>query len=178
MIRKKLRNILAGFLIVFGILNALSAEDIDQSLVEQLDYQHRLDRKAKQEQECLVKTLWGEARGEPKQGIRAVLSVIHNRKQHKNYPGTYCEVVMQPKQFSYFNSNRNRHKKILAKDSERATLDFIEELSTEAAVGKFKPTVPRDVLYYAVHTVENHWTRQKQVFKRIGRHVLYKEGNS
>ena len=38
---------------------------------------------------CLVNTLYAEARSEPEEGIRAVMSVIYNRKKAKGYPKTY-----------------------------------------------------------------------------------------
>ena len=53
---------------------------------------------------CLTNTLYAEARGEPEEGIRAVMSVIYNRKKAKGYPSTFCGVILQDKQFSAFNS--------------------------------------------------------------------------
>ena len=58
---------------------------------------------------CLEKTLHTEAIGEPVEGIIAVLHVVQNRLKHKDYPETYCKVVLQPKQFSWFNKLNSKY---------------------------------------------------------------------
>jgi len=53
--------------------------------------------------EILTLTLYGEARGEPIQGIIAVGCVIRNRCKKENK--TYNEICLAPEQFSCWNSN-------------------------------------------------------------------------
>ena len=50
---------------------------------------------------CLAAVVFYEARAEPIQGQQAVLEVVHNRKNHKDFPNTYCGVVKQKSQFSW-----------------------------------------------------------------------------
>lgn len=54
--------------------------------------------------ECVVTAIWFEARGEPVIGQRWVFEVIRNRAE-LGYRGqsNYCDVIYDPKQFSYAN---------------------------------------------------------------------------
>ena len=126
---------------------------------------------------CLTNTLYAEARGEPEEGIRAVMSVIYNRKNHKNYPNTFCKVILQDKQFSAFNSDKSlatkRLKPVKGPDEEAYTK--VAGIAQEAVVGAFEPVLEPSVLHYAHIKVKNKWTRK---FKRVivlGNHSFYKE---
>ena len=124
----------------------------------------------KQEYDCLRSILWHEARNQPSRGIKAVLSVVMNRKQHPDYPGTYCKIEKQPWQFSYVKQGKS---KINPKPTEEKKLDEISELAYDAVVGDFKPTLPEDVLHYARKDIENSWTKQKKVYTIIQDHKFY-----
>lgn len=126
---------------------------------------------------CLTNTLYAEVRGEPEEGIRAVMSVIYNRKKHKNYPNTFCGVILQHKQFSAFNSDKSlatkRLKPVKGPDEEAYTR--VAGIAQEAVVGAFKPVLEPSVLHYAHTEVKNYWTKKMQAVKIAGRHVFYKE---
>lgn len=126
---------------------------------------------------CLKNALWHEARGEPEEGIRAVMSVIYNRKNHKNYPNTFCEVILQDKQFSAFNSDKSLATKRLKplKETDKIAYSKVAGIAQEAVVGSFKPVLEPSVLWYAHTRVKNYWTKRMQVVKIAGRHVFYKE---
>lgn len=55
---------------------------------------------------CLGLGVYYESRGEPVRGQRAVASVINNRVKDPRWPDTACEVLFQPKQFSFTNGRR------------------------------------------------------------------------
>ena len=126
---------------------------------------------------CIKNALWHEARGEPEEGIRAVMSVIYNRKKHKNYPNTFCKVILQDKQFSAFNSDKSlatkRLKPVKGLDEEAYTK--VAGIAQEAVVGVFKPVLEPSVLHYTHVRVKNYWTKRMQAVKIAGRHVFYKE---
>jgi spore germination cell wall hydrolase CwlJ-like protein len=126
---------------------------------------------------CLINTLYAEARSEPEEGIRAVMSVIYNRKNHKNYPNTFCKVILQDKQFSAFNSDKSlatkRLKPVKGPDEEAYTK--VAGIAQEAVVGAFEPVLKPSVLHYAHIKVKNKWTKRMQAVKIAGRHVFYKE---
>jgi len=49
---------------------------------------------------CAALCAWREARGEGRDGIRAVIHVIKNRCESPKFPNSWAEVVYQPLQFS------------------------------------------------------------------------------
>jgi len=52
--------------------------------------------------ECLAKNIYFEARNQPYEGQLAVALVTMNRVYNSKFPDTVCEVVYQPKQFSWY----------------------------------------------------------------------------
>lgn len=126
---------------------------------------------------CLKSVLWHEARGEPEEGIRAVMSVIYNRKKAKGYPNTFCGVILQDKQFSAFNSDKNLATKPLKpiRELDKEAYRKVSSVAQEAVQGAFKPVLDEDVLHYAHTKVKNKWTRKFERVIVLGNHSFYKE---
>ena len=126
---------------------------------------------------CLVNTLYAEARSEPEEGIRAVMSVIYNRKKAKGYPSTFCGVILQDKQFSAFNSDKSLATKPLKpiRELDKEAYRKVSSVAQEAVQGAFKPILDEDVLHYAHTKVKNKWTTKFERVKVIHQHVFYKE---
>ncbi len=53
--------------------------------------------------DVLIRTAWGEARGEGHEGMKAVTHVILNRASDSRWPNSWAEVCTQPWQFSCWN---------------------------------------------------------------------------
>ncbi|MCZ2397887.1 MAG: cell wall hydrolase [Chitinophagales bacterium] len=126
---------------------------------------------------CIKSALWHEARGEPEEGIRAVMSVIYNRKNSKHYPDTFCDVILQDKQFSAFNSNKGLATKRLkpVREADIAAYTKVAGIAQEVLLGTFKPVLDPSVMHYAHFRVKNHWTKKYKKVKVAGKHVFYKE---
>ena len=126
---------------------------------------------------CLKSVLWHEARGEPEEGIRAVMSVIYNRKKAKGYPSTFCGVILQDKQFSAFNSDKSLATKPLKpiRELDKEAYRKVSSVAQEAIQGAFKPVLDEDVLHYAKTSVRNHWTKRMKVVKIVSSHQFLKE---
>ena len=126
---------------------------------------------------CLVNTLYAEARGETEEGIRAVMSVIYNRKKAKGYPSTFCGVILQHKQFSAFNSDKSLATKPLKpiRELDKEAYRKVSSVAQEAVQGTFKPVLEEDVLHYAKTSVRNHWTKRMKVVKIVSSHKFLKE---
>ena len=126
---------------------------------------------------CLANTLYAEARGEPEEGIRAVMSVIYNRKKAKGYPSTFCGVILQDKQFSAFNSDKSLATKPLKpiRELDKEAYRKVSSVAQEAVQGAFKPVLDEDVLHYAHTKVKNKWTRKFERVIVLGNHSFYKE---
>lgn len=127
------------------------------------------------EKNCLKNALYYEARSEGKVGILAVASVIENRKNSKGYPGQYCSVINQHKQFSYTLEGKPDVERIEAnlRAADRVAYMQVSEVADKMLEGRFEPVLPSNVLWYAKTSVRNYWTKTKAVATRIGQHVFY-----
>jgi spore germination cell wall hydrolase CwlJ-like protein len=145
--------------------------------ISSLDLAHEKARVQflKVQQKCIEEALWFEARGESKLGIAAVLSVIQNRVQHRNYPSTYCEVIQQHKQFSY----RNGYSKgVFIPYNPRfgdVKMDIIKRLSQEAIDGTFNNLLDKNVLFYSTIHVKPVWAKDMKKVLQIDQHQFYAE---
>jgi spore germination cell wall hydrolase CwlJ-like protein len=130
-----------------------------------------------QERKCLKNALYYEARSEGSVGILAVASVIENRKNHANYPSSYCGVIKQHKQFSYTLEGKPDVERIelRLKAADKVAYGYVSEVAEEMIQGQFKPVLEHSVLWYAHTKVKNYWTKTKAVATRIGKHVFYKD---
>lgn len=126
---------------------------------------------------CLKSVLWHEARGEPEEGIRAVMSVIYNRKKAKGYPSTFCGVILQDKQFSAFNSDKSLATKPLKliRELDKEAYRKVSSVAQEAVQGAFKPVLDEGVLHYAHVKIKNKWTKKFERVIVLGNHSFYKE---
>lgn len=171
----KMLNFLKGMLFVFPILfpSLLSVPTKSREsggiLIGAEKYQKELT--------CLERALWHEARGESEEGIRAVMSVIYNRKNHKNYPNTFCKVILQDKQFSAFNENKDLARKHLKplREHDKIAYTKVSGIAQEAVQGTFEPVLEPSVLHYAHVKVKNKWTRKFTRVIVLGNHSFYKE---
>lgn len=118
---------------------------------------------------CLLSVLFHESRGESIEGIRAVASVVINRKNHPSlYPRTVCGVVLQHKQFS--NVEYTYHKAleqptVLQKDLGHAK---VVRVAYEALYGGFKPSV--QALDYHAVSIRPYWGKYLKNSRVIGNH--------
>lgn len=153
-------------------------------------------------QTCLEKTLHTEAIGEPLEGIIAVLHVVQNRLNHKDYPSTLCKVVLQPKQFSWFNKLNTLHNNQIPLESIKTPFkgsltpkeQVVQGISYQATVEhkkaseiarsilgrKLNPELQKvldskDVLFYHSVSVQPIWSKKMQKVAHVGRHIFYKK---
>jgi len=125
-----------------------------------------------------AKTLWGEARGEGIEGMKAVACVVHNRLlRHYRGCDSVAAVCLDPKQFSCWN----------AKDSNRRRLDRIDRepdmqyeqafsIASQTMAGGL-PDVTRGALHYVASTLRERpsWLANKAPCAVIGRHEFYND---
>lgn len=126
---------------------------------------------------CIAEALYFEALNQSKEGMKAVLTVILNRKQAKGFPGSICGVVQQANQFSY---RRGVKQGVVLKPQpknsvDKAALRRIQSLSRSVVQGTFKPNLPKDVLWYTKHGVKRKWMESMVIVARIDSHKFMKE---
>ena len=130
---------------------------------------------------CLKVLGWNEIRNGSEYAIKAVYTVVENRKNSGAYPSTYCEIMKQHKQFSFWNQGKYNIKEIEPNpenDKDREALRIIEKVSLKLVTGNFNPVLPSNVLWYAAPYVKvkkgaNHWTNKYKVVTEAGGHLFY-----
>ena len=126
------------------------------------------------EQRCLEEVMWYEARGEGLQGMKAVANVVLNRVNSEIYPKSICDVVDQPRQFSYRNHLKPSQR--IEINPSPSEYDLYAEMQSHIRRWRtedFEPILEHNVLWYANSKVSNYWTKTKTKVKQIGKHVFY-----
>jgi N-acetylmuramoyl-L-alanine amidase len=121
-----------------------------------------------QQTNCLATAVYFEARGESLEGQLAVAHVVMNRAASGRYPGSWCEVVKQPAQFSFV-----RHGEFPAADVNSDAWKKAEAVA-ELAASNVVPSVGSDVLWYHADYVAPSWRHNLQEVEQIGAHIFYR----
>lgn len=176
---KQLLKHLLYYLITLLVVAFIVIEYQNYNEITQQKRQQRIEleqHKAK-EANCLKNALWYEAGNQSLHGVMAVASVIDNRKNHPDYPDTYCGVINQHKQFSYTLLKKPDVEQVMYKfkPMEVNAYQKVESVADEMIYGKFEPVLDRSVRFYATTKIRNYWTKTKKVAARIGDHVFYKD---
>lgn len=127
----------------------------------------------------LAATVWGEARSEGEDGMRAVAHVMVNRVGDR-FGEDIATVILSPKQFSVWNrsdpnrrivQNLARNPASIATDTEWAVADRVarEVLSGQSV----DPT--GGALFYHTRGVRPRWARVGQGRQVIGQHIFYSD---
>lgn len=127
------------------------------------------------EEQIIAACLIGEAGGEGKAGMEAVMSVISNRA--KDNPKQFAVVCLKPYQFSMFNNVTVKKTEKLGHVVQRARQhsqwNTALELVRQAEAGKLKdPTA--GATHYHTHAVNPSWAGTLKKTTDIGHHRFYK----
>ena len=118
------------------------------------------------QQQCLALNIYHEARGERVEGQIAVAQVTLNRVDHKNWPSTICEVVYQPKQFSWTHLIKDQTPRE-AREWSKARI-----IARDVMIGNVDdPTI--GAVYYHANYVNPNWAEFMDISKVIGNHLFY-----
>ena len=115
---------------------------------------------------CLASAIYFEARGEPLAGQLAVGSVIVNRAESGQFPGSYCGVVYQSSQFSFIHGGRMPaiNTGSIAWHNAVATARIAHEGLWDSPA--------KDALYFHASYVKPGWGRTRVA--RVDRHIFYR----
>lgn len=133
-----------------------------------------------EEQKILALTMWGEARNQGVDGMRAVGHVIKNRAEEgKSQFGQGIKgVATAPHQFSAWNKNDpNRSKMNHIEDLNPNSVDYerwqtAQKLAADILTGR-DPDPTQGSLYYHTTAVNPRWARNMDPVTKIGTHVFY-----
>lgn len=126
--------------------------------------------------DILARTIWGEARGEPRIGKIAVAWVIMNRTAHKRrWAKDVMGACLEKYQFScWLEKDPNRQK---MREIGLADLVFRECLQVALTVSLgLEPDPTQGSDHYLVSTIaaKTKWAKGKTPVCRIGHHAFYK----
>lgn len=133
-----------------------------------------MDRPTLRDTDILARTLYGEARGEPHDGIVAVASVVINRAADPRWPDRIADVCLQPRQFSCWNVNdRNLRAMLLADMMDDRYADCFR-VASSAAAGMLRDTTGGATHYVNPAALKQlpSWFDAHKITARIGRHVF------
>ena len=116
--------------------------------------------------DCLAMNIYHEARGEVIEGQIAVAHVTLNRVDHGEWPNNICDVVYQPKQFSWT---------FMIEDqvpSENKSWSQAKIIARDVMIGNVDDPTEGATFYHATY-VNPFWADQMEVSKIIDKHVFY-----
>lgn len=112
--------------------------------------------------QLLARTMWGEARGEGVEGMRAVGHVVVNRG------GNIAQTIRQPGQFYVTAVDPNRSRGL-----DRERWDQAQTLAASIIAGcDADPT--NGANYFHEVSVQPSWAQRMERVARIGRHIFYR----
>ena len=116
--------------------------------------------------ECMALNIYHEARSESLEGQIAVAHVTINRVEHKNWPSTICEVVYEPKQFSWTHTIKDHTPK------EAKAYEIARVIARDVMIGNVDDPTNGAVFYHANY-VKPNWVEYTDLSKVIGNHLFY-----
>jgi len=120
-----------------------------------------------EEQLCLAKAVYFEARGESLEGQLAVAEVVLNRAASGRYPSTLCGVITQRSQFSFI--RRGRFPSVDQSCTAWQTALAIADVARSQLIDQ----IPSNVLWYHANYVSPSWGRRLTKVTQIGAHIFY-----
>jgi len=120
----------------------------------------------------LIRTVYGEARGESLPGQGAVVHVILNRvqKQREAWGLTVKEVCMKPKQFSFWD-NPN----VVEDITMEGNLAFVKNLIWAIHQWEIGWDFSYGATHYHTRTVSPKWAEGHKPCTIIGKHIFYND---
>lgn len=123
--------------------------------------------------DVLIKTVWGEARGEPAKGIIAVTWVILNRYHDSRWPDGVLDVCMQSKQFSVWNDRDINRVKMMRTNVNSSKMLEVTSLVSGVLAGMYAdPTGGAN--HYHHKNINPSWANPNKITAQIGNHRFYK----
>lgn len=127
------------------------------------------------DREIVARTLFGEARGEAREGMRAVGHVVFNRfKAAKWYSGkTLAGTACKRMQFSCWNEADKNRQQLFELPDDDPTLNLARSLVDDINNGDADPTFGA-THYHATTIAPPTWTAGAQFIVQIGKHRFFK----
>ena len=119
---------------------------------------------------CLAVAIFFEARAEPIEGMEAVANVIINRVEDSRYPDTVCDVVWEPKQFSWTHDGLTDDPEAHTGHQDKLAWVTSQQVAEEALRGDLMGITST---HYHAEYVLPFWTDIYSKDGVVGTHVFY-----
>lgn len=123
--------------------------------------------------DILARTIWGEARGENREGREAVASVIMNRVADRRWSKNVAEVCQWPWQFSAWNKGDPNRAKILAVTVSDPVFKECLAIAQRAVSGALIDKTG-GATHYHTTGIRPNWAEEEKISARIGTHIFYR----
>ncbi|HVO17344.1 MAG TPA: cell wall hydrolase [Alphaproteobacteria bacterium] len=131
-----------------------------------------VDAASERDVDVVARTLYGEARGQPLDGIVAVASVVMNRARRGAYGATPAEVCLRPWQFSCWNA-RDPNRAIIERVQPGTFLFDVCRLVAALVLRGLLPDPTGGATHYHTKGVAPDWSRGKTPSAVIGDHLFF-----
>jgi len=125
-------------------------------------------------EEVAVRTLYGEARGEPREGQRAVAHVLWNRVRDGRWGKTLATVCLARMQFSCWNASDPNRDQIAALRDDDPILQKLYSILDEARI-ESDPTGGATHYYSTSMIQPPKWSIGATFCGQIGHHRFYRD---
>lgn len=129
--------------------------------------------------DVLARTLWGEARGEGIDGMKAVACVILNRVAVAKKKGKFwwgnniIQVCQKPYQFSCWNRSDPNFQKLQSVDENDLYFASALRIARRAVIGALKD-ITEGATHYHAASITPYWARGEEPVVTIENHKFYK----
>lgn len=120
---------------------------------------------------CMIAALFFEARDQPVTGQEAIAQVIINRVADERYPDTVCDVVYEPRQFSFTHDGLSDDPADYPTYHDAKAYERITQLAKLAINERLGYSIT-STHYHAV-SVAPFWADHYRFDGRAGDHVFY-----
>lgn len=130
--------------------------------------------------DVLARTIWGEARGQPQEGMEAVASVVLNRVAvaQKNggkywWGADIISICQKPYQFSCWNRSDPNYKKLIAVTDRDIHFVTCLRIARRALAGTLSDKTG-GATHYHTKAISPHWAQGQKPSVIIEDHIFYK----
>lgn len=128
-----------------------------------------------EDSDTLARTIWGEARGEGNDGMRAVACVVLNRVKLPGWWGhTIHEVCLHPFQFSCWNDDDPNLPLLRAVTTLNPQFASACQIAQLACSGQLTDSTDGATHYFDRRITTPHWAEGKTPCAEIGHHLFFK----
>lgn len=113
---------------------------------------------------CMAVAVYFEARGEPLEGQYAVAQVVMNRVEDKRYPDDVCNVVFEPRAFSFTHDGLSDA--LPVNEAADVALQVAQDITSTVSY-------PISSTHYHAKYVSPYWKNHFDKDLTVGNHIFY-----